>query len=142
MAKMTLAQRENFIRQQVIDIITDPLDKNLGQVLVTGSGKRSIPVLDPEGNECFAVIQISVPRGSRDGTPYDGYAEAEAYAFDLAEKAEAARAKAAIKAREEALKAKRAEERRMKRQNKGKTTKVNEENEENTTLEKASEEGI
>ena len=42
-----------------------------------------MPVLDADGNEKFALIKISIPRGSRsDGTfiPYDGYAAADAYA--------------------------------------------------------------
>lgn len=41
------------------------------------------PTLDADGNELFAVVTVTIPRGEQGGPAYDGYAAAEAYRFDL-----------------------------------------------------------
>ena len=74
------------------------------------SGEFTIPVVDSQGEEKFANIKISIPRGKRvDGTyePYDGYAAAEEYRVDEEEKAAIAKAKAEKKEMEEKAKAQR-----------------------------------
>ena len=49
-------------------------------------------VVDAEGNEKFALIKVSIPRGSRNGDggydAYDGYAAAEDWKLVLAERAD------------------------------------------------------
>lgn len=66
-------------------------------VLQYKSNAFAFPVVDSEGNEEFITVTISTPTGSRDdGEPWDGYAEAEAFAMKQkrdAEKAEANRRK-------------------------------------------------
>lgn len=63
-------------------------------VLRIKSNAIAFPVVDSEGNEDFITITVSVPTGSRDdGEPWDGYAEAEAFAMKEKEKAEKAEQK-------------------------------------------------
>lgn len=50
------------------------------------SGEIMMPCMDDDGNEIYAVIKVSIPRGTRNGEggyiPYDGYKAAEAYKED------------------------------------------------------------
>ena len=67
--------------------------------LLVKSGTIAIPVVDANGTEGWVTVAVSVPKGSRDGEPFDGYEVAEDFAFEQAEK-EKKKAKAAA-AREE-----------------------------------------
>ncbi len=63
--------------------------KDAGEdVYVVGSNAFAIPCVDAEGNEWFAKFVVSIPTGSRDGDPYDGYGEAESYALKVKQNAE------------------------------------------------------
>ena len=69
-------------------------------VLRTKSNEISIPTLDSEGNDEYMVVTFKVPTGSRDdGEAYDGYAMAQQYADNVAEKAEKAKIEAEKKAK-------------------------------------------
>ena len=92
MAKKTKAQLENELREQIFALIIPILDKEIGEVLKTANNERSIPVVDSEGNERFANIQVTIPRGQRDGTPYDGYAAAQSFQEEEEQKIEKKRA--------------------------------------------------
>lgn len=46
--------------------------------------RLAIPTVDEEGNEKTVLIELSVPRGSRDGTPYDPYCEHDQYKENVA----------------------------------------------------------
>ena len=46
----------------------------------------AIPTVDSEQNEKTVLIHISVPKGSRDGTPYDAYEQNERYKENVAAK--------------------------------------------------------
>lgn len=98
---------ENPIRSEVLEVITKALEEHFDcEVLKTNTGEVAIPVLDADRNEKFAVIKVSIPRGSRNGngyTPYDGYKVAEDYAEDENEKELKKQAKAEKEAREKAL---------------------------------------
>ena len=63
----------------------------------------TFPVVDEEGNEKFAKISISIPRGTRNGEggydAFDGYAAAEDFKLEQEEKAAK---KAASEAKKEA----------------------------------------
>ena len=56
------------------------------------ASELAMPVVDAEGNEKFALIKVSIPRGSRNGDggydAYDGYAAAEDWKLVLADKAD------------------------------------------------------
>lgn len=83
------------------------------EVLVTGSNEIAFPVVDCDGTEKFIVLTLKVPKGSRDGELYDGYAMAEDFKLKQAAKAEKAEKAAAAKAkkieRDKAFRAKQAE---------------------------------
>ncbi len=88
---MTKAMLENGVRDEVLTAIAKFLEQTFDtDVLRTGSGELAIPRVDAEGNEKFALIKVSIPRGTRvDGTykDYDGYAAAEDYRLEQEEKA-------------------------------------------------------
>lgn len=75
-------------------------------VQLTASNTLMFPTVDEDGNDKFVTLTVKVPKGSRDGDAYDGYAEAEDYAKHLKEqvekKAEAEAKKAAKIARDKA----------------------------------------
>ena len=79
--------------------VRDFLVENGEDVLLTNSNELAMPCVDSEGNDEFIVLTFKVPIGSRDGEPYDGYAEAEDYKRKVADKAEKAKAAAIAKAK-------------------------------------------
>lgn len=62
----------------------------------------AIPTTDSEQNEKTVLIHISVPKGNRDGVPYDPYEENERYKENVAAKKDREAKRAEKKARMEA----------------------------------------
>lgn len=62
----------------------------------------AIPTVDSEQNEKTVLIHISVPKGNRDGTPYDPYEQNECYLENVAANADKVKKREEKKAREEA----------------------------------------
>lgn len=62
----------------------------------------AIPTTDSEQNEKTVLVHISVPKGNRDGVPYDPYEENERYKENVAAKKDKEAKRAEKKAREEA----------------------------------------
>lgn len=99
MAISRKAERELLRNEYLDEIIQMFLDAE-DEVLRVKSNEIAIPVVGCEGNEDFIVITVKVPTGANKGLePYDGYAVAEDYAHNLAEKERKAKAKAEEKAR-------------------------------------------
>lgn len=99
MAVSRKAERE-LIRADFLDRVSKFLFEGGEEVLRVKSNEIAIPVVGCEGNEDFLVINFKVPTGANKGTePYDGYAIAEDYVHNLAEKEAKAKAKAEEKAR-------------------------------------------
>ena len=100
--------RDNFI-EQVRAAFEEHFDSDC---FVAGSGILAIPGVDDEGNEFFYKIQISVPRGSRNGdgsyTPWDAYSDKEEYELKIKEKEDKKAAKEAEKKRKEEERARKA----------------------------------
>lgn len=67
-------------------------------VLQTGSQEFCLPVVGDDMEEGYLVITFKVPKGARDGDPYDGYAMAEEYRMKCEEKARKAEESAKKKA--------------------------------------------
>ena len=93
MAKMTKAQLESATRTNILNLINDYLTDALDtDILPVSANELAIPCIDLEGNEQWAIIKVSIPRGTRNGAgsydPYDGYAAAEDYRMDCTEKAQ------------------------------------------------------
>ena len=122
---MTKAQMETMIRNDFLALIAQAIgDQKETDALPVSASEIAVPCLDAEGNETWALIKVSIPRGTRNGeggyTPYDGYAAAEDYQIDLQEKADK---KAAAEAKKQAKiakdQAKRAEKAALAEANKG-----------------------
>ena len=122
---MTKAQMETMIRNDFLALIAQAITNTKEtDALPVSASEIAVPCLDAEGNETWALIKVSIPRGTRNGeggyTPYDGYAAAEDYQIDLQEKADK---KAAAEAKKQAKiakdQAKRAEKAALAEANKG-----------------------
>ena len=86
-AKMTPTAITNALRQAEFAKLTDLLAANGYEVLQTKGAQFASPVVDSEGNERYIRVTLEVPKGDREGNAYDGYAEAQAFTADQAEKA-------------------------------------------------------
>lgn len=100
---MTKAQMETLIRNDFLALIAKAITaEKETDALPVSANEIAVPCLDAEGNETWAVIKVSIPRGTRNGNgydPYDGYSVAEDYKMDLEEKAQK---KAEVEARKQA----------------------------------------
>lgn len=86
---MSKASLENEIRSRLFAAILPVLREMGEEPLAVSNSEYTFPVVDSEGNEAFANLKISIPRGTRSEEgyiPYDGYAAAEEYAADLENK--------------------------------------------------------
>ena len=106
------AALETAIRNQILDFLIDNLSAHFdADVMDVSASELVMPVVDAEGNEKFALIKVSIPRGTRNGdggyTPYDGYAAHEDWELVKADKADK------VKARQE--KAERAEKEKARK---------------------------
>lgn len=122
---MTKAQMETMIRNDFLALIAQAItDTKETDALPVSASEIAVPCLDANGNETWALIKVSIPRGTRNGQggydPYDGYAAAEDYQIDLQEKADK---KATAEAKKQAKiakdQAKRAEKAALAEANKG-----------------------
>ena len=122
---MTKAQMETMIRNDFLTLIAQAItDTKETDALPVSASEIAVPCLDANGNETWALIKVSIPRGTRNGQggydPYDGYTAAEDYQIDLQEKADK---KAAAEAKKQAKiakdQAKRAEKAALAEANKG-----------------------
>ena len=90
---MSKASLETEIRNQVLQTIIDTVNP-ISDILPISASELALPIVDSEGNEKFAVIKVSIPRGERDGNggyiPFDGYAAAEEWKLVLADRADKA----------------------------------------------------
>ena len=87
------ASLETTIRNQILDFLVEHLEAHFEtDVLDVSASELTMPVVDAEGNEKFALIKVSIPRGTRNGdggyTPYDGYAAHEEWELVKADKAD------------------------------------------------------
>lgn len=80
------------------------------EILQTNSNELCLPWVDDEGKEGYITITFRIPKGSRDGEAYDGYAIAQDYAFKVSEKERLAKEKAELKAKKIAADRKKREE--------------------------------
>ena len=99
MAVSRKIERE-LIRTNFLEKVAQFLYENGEEVLRVKSNEIAIPVVGCEGNEDFLVINFKVPTGANKGLePYDGYAIAEDYVHNLAEKERKAEERKAEKAK-------------------------------------------
>ena len=112
MAKVSRKNLREQVKKLYLAKVRESLESYDEEVLIVGSNKLAIPVVDAEGNEDFITITISIPTGSRDDNcPYDGYGEAESYRLKLEDN----KRKAEEKEKKKVEKIKRDEEYRRKK---------------------------
>ena len=90
---MNNAQLETAIRNRFLSFIFQSLaDVMEIDALPVSASELAIPCLDEEGNDRWALVKVSIPRGTRNGQggydPYDGEQMAEDYAEECKEKAQ------------------------------------------------------
>lgn len=86
------------IRNSYMEKIREMLSVD-DEVLTTGTNEFCLPICNDNGEEGYLVLTFKIPKGSRDGDPYDGYAMAEEYQMKVAEKLAKAEAKEKAKAK-------------------------------------------
>lgn len=86
------ASLETAIRNQILDFLVEHLEAHFEtDVMDISASELVMPVVDAEGNEKFALIKVSIPRGARipgGYEPYDGYAAHEEWELVKADKAD------------------------------------------------------
>lgn len=102
---------KNMVKGLMMNIVKDNIQKMGYDVLLVKSGTFSIPWAEGD-DEGYINITFSIPTGTRGGEGYDGYSEAENYAFECAEKERKANER---KAKAEAKKVRDAELRAKKK---------------------------
>ena len=117
---MSKAALESAIRNDILSALTDFLSTQYDtDVMDVSASELVMPVVDAEGNEKFALIKVSIPRGTRNGDggydAYDGYAAHEEWELDKADKAD--------KAAKRKEKAERAEKEKERKRNARKVVK-------------------
>ena len=95
MANMSKAALETAIRNDILTAMTAFLSEHFeADVMDVSASELVMPVVDAEGNEKFALIKVSIPRGTRNGDggydAYDGYAAHEEWELEKADKADKA----------------------------------------------------
>lgn len=113
---MSKPSLETEIRNRFLaDIAAMINEKYDTDALPVSASEITVPCLDSEGNETFALIKVSIPRGTRNGLggydPYDGYAAAEDYRLDCEDKL----AKKTAREEKNLAKIKKAEEKRAEK---------------------------
>lgn len=76
------------LRKKYMDMISDFLTQQGEECLPTANNEITLPCVDESGDETFLVLTFKIPKGSRDGDPYDGYEIAEDFKLRQEQKAE------------------------------------------------------
>lgn len=88
----------NNLRASIFAAIKDFATSHFeADCLDTASNTFMMPVVNENGDELFATVTVTIPRGTRNENKsydaYDGYAAAEAYAAEVAKRADEAAAR-------------------------------------------------
>ena len=96
---MTQKQLNDALRKKYLDRFIEIFKMNNEDVLITGTNEFCFPTLDDEQNEKFVQVVVKIPKGSRDGEEFDGYALAEDYKMKVKQKEADAKKRAEAKAK-------------------------------------------
>lgn len=94
-----MATKFDDVRSQFMGAVRAMFEASKYDVLQTGSQELCIPVVNDERDEGYIVVTFKIPKGSRDGEAYDGYAMQEEYTRKCAEREAKAKERAEAKAR-------------------------------------------
>ena len=98
MAISRKTQNEKF-KQEFLVKLQELLSSENEDVLRVASGALALPFVNANGDDEWLKVTISVPTGTREGEPYDGYADADNFKLETTVKAEKAEQTAAAKAK-------------------------------------------
>lgn len=112
-----MATKFDRVRNELMAKVGKLLTEADFDVLQTGTNEICVPIIGDENEEGYLVMTFKVPKGSRDGDIYDGYAMAED--FKMKSEAKAEKAKKAKEAKEQKI-ARDAEMRKQKAEAKAK----------------------
>lgn len=87
------------IRTKIMEYCKVAFEEMQYDVLRTGSQEICLPIVGEDSEEGYLVITFKIPKGSRDGEPYDGYAVAEDYKMKVKQKEADAKKRAEAKAK-------------------------------------------
>lgn len=82
-----MANKFDTIRNTFMENVQEMIEQKEYEVLETGSNELCVPIVNADGDEAYLVITFKIPKGSRDGEAYDGYAMAEEFKMKCDEKA-------------------------------------------------------
>jgi len=105
------------LRNKTLERVTNFFSADGEDTQQTKTGTIMFPAIDELGAECFVTITVQIPKGSRDGDPYDGYAEAENYRLETKQKQEEKLTKEAAKQKKIERDKKLREEKKKKEEN-------------------------
>lgn len=105
------------LRNKTLERVTNFFSADGEDVQQTKTGTIMFPAVDELGTECFVTITVQIPKGSRDGEAYDGYAEAENYRIETKAKQEEKIAKELAKQKKIERDKKMREEKKKKEEN-------------------------
>ena len=88
---MAVKSLDSKLREKWVAFLKELLDGAGEEVIQYKSNEICIPCLDEDGNEKWIQIVVKVPKGSRDGEEFDGYAMREEYEIRQKEKEEKAK---------------------------------------------------
>lgn len=111
-----MATKFDSMRNAFMDNVKTMIENQSFEVLQTGSNEICIPIVSEDKDEGYLVITFKVPKGSRDGEPYDGYSVAEEYKMKCEEKVRKAKENAEKKAKKIERDKKMREEKKKKKE--------------------------
>ena len=90
-SKISDTQANNLLREEIIAKLKDFFTEQGEDFLRIAQGEFCFPTVDKNGEDKFIQIVVKIPKGSRDGEPFDGYGLAEDFQMRSEEKAEKAK---------------------------------------------------
>lgn len=95
-----MATKFDSVRNEYIQFVSEAIGAHFNaDVLVTGSQEICIPILNADKDQAYLVLTFKIPKGSRDGEEYDGYAMAEEFRMKCEAKEVKAKERAEAKAK-------------------------------------------
>ena len=82
-----MANKFDIMRNKFMENVQTMIENQDYEVLETGSNEICVPIVNEDHEEGYLVITFKIPKGSRDGEPYDGYAVAQDFKMKCDEKA-------------------------------------------------------
>ena len=96
---MAVKSLDNKLREKYVKLMMEWLESIDEVVLDYKTNEVCIPTVDEAGNDKYVKFIVQVPKGSREGDEFDGYAMHEEFIMKQKEKEEKAKADAEKKAK-------------------------------------------